>query len=340
MIRASLLCLVFAASNTFACVTDSNDHAGDEAHRLLMAGDYKQLDRLTDAYRRSKEKDESGFSKLGMFYKGFDRWYMSCKGIHMDRVMQPEVKKRLVAWRKAAPDSFAAQIAMAQYEIAAGWTARGVGWARDIPKANMDALAAHLATARRLLEALPKAGRNDPYWYALMLELARVQARPPEEVFALHAEGAALFPDSLAIHREAATYFKPHWHGSVESYEQFVKRAAQMAGKKAEYIYFMLQSGEQFHKGPADWPRAKRGMAEHVALYPVRYNRSLLANAACHAGDWLTLKEQMALMGGTGDRDAFKGPLLYEFCEARAKFEKVACFRRVDNDAPVCKEAK
>lgn len=225
----------------------------------------------------------------------------------------------LDGWQKAYPASYLPRLMHASVYFNEGHLILGNNDISGLTKAitpeaksNIDAL---VAKARTELEAIAEQAKNDPFWYALMLNVARSQNWPTREMEELALKGAAARPQS-EFFMQAVDVLQERQGKGMAAFVERIARTSQQAATSAEadltyariYIwafrrYFHTQI---FTNSEAKWADLRTGLTSLLNEYPHNWYRNVFAELACLARDPATAKEQLGRLRRP-NMDAWQG---------------------------------
>jgi tetratricopeptide (TPR) repeat protein len=182
-----------------------------EIRALLIDGKIDQLEKLlTGLQDQFERKDIDGY-QVSYAFSAFE-------------TSDPAIEGPLDKWNRARPNSFAAALARARYQVALAWLSRGTAITRETPKARFAAMYAHLRRARadvirahtlrpRLIAAVPT-----------MIEAA-YHLNSSGELRKRIGELGHRYPCSALLHWAVLPYLQPKWSGSlarIDAYTAYV----------------------------------------------------------------------------------------------------------------------
>ena len=270
--------------------------------RLMLAqGQYDELDRWAAKSEDLAQRISDGQSLHAVFLAAL-RMPLPCRAASMDpvRMMAAEgYRSRLREWLERSPGSRSAQVANALSPLSFAWAARGTGYASSVDAAAWPIFKENIAKARGALESLPAGTRDDPGWYAAMLEILKLQSASQGAFEAVLAEAAARYPDYEMIWFEAGSYYEPKWGGDPAKVRALAERAADATrARLGDTMYARVQwsssDAAMFRSGQADWARMKAGFERLMKDYPDNWNANNFGRFACRAEDADGLRKAFA----------------------------------------------
>jgi hypothetical protein len=248
------------------------------------------------------------------FYKGFD-----CLCHIKDRRMQmatlPIFKSQAEKWRKAYPQSTAANLAEAFYYIQNAYVFWGQAWSGPGPNDRPWHLE-QLNEARVILDGMEDKHRNDPEWWSARIQVAALEAIDRSEFEKLLNEGLRRHPGYFPIYFKASEYYR-----SNAQLDAFITKSVEMTRAAwGDMLYarmhWNLRRDDMFVSGRTDWQRMKRSFETLVAKYPDPWNLNNFAKFACIAGDAPTTADVMKRIEGKVAIEAWGGDMaLYAGCK-------------------------
>lgn len=292
----------------------------DNAEDLLHKREFKQLDQLVVEYRDKNSVALDGQPKLMGFYEGLSKSASTCgRAIESDEQWNSH-KQLLLDWSKKSTVTEAPRLALAMYEAALGWRARGRGYASTVTEADWAAFRQRMNNARAMLEEIKPKASKDPQWYAAMLGIGVAQGWTNEEFDALYQKAIKKFPHYFEYYFRKGQFYSAKWHGSQEKFKAFVEESvAATEPQFGQTMYARLNwsasNSSMFKDGQTDWPRMKKGFEKLMQDFPDSWNRNNFAKFSCMAGDKATLRQQMELIGKDVIAAAWTGALSYQACK-------------------------
>jgi hypothetical protein len=231
------------------------------------------------------------------------------------------VEQKLDAWAKQFPESSLVATAQSWAYVGHGWSWRGGGFARTVTPEGFKQLKVYTERAFDALMAREKVGRTDPYWYAQLLTLARLQGWPMDRYAALVDEATRAFPLSYDIYFAASVGLQPRWGGSSEAIAGLASFAVDRTRKQegqSMYARIYWNVGEAVDaelSGPdVDWKRIRAGFDDIVKRYPDSWNLNNYARMACEARDLNTAHRILLRMKDDVEQTAWPDRASYLRC--------------------------
>lgn len=299
--------------------------AAQEYYHLLLEEKYSTLEKSAKESRLNNLSISDGQPKLAAIYGGLSGCLSSgCQ----DRLSEQEWQERLrllLVWREKHPESVTAEIAHAGFFVEHAYAIRGKGYANTVKADLWPLFYKSMETARGLLEGASPAAKNDPGWYAAMLQVGVAQHWPVDKFHEVYARGKKQVPLYTPLYFAASSYFSPRWYGSTQELKKFIEDAVNATHPQiGETLYarlnWSLQTPTMLRDGQAEWPRMKAGFERIMADFPDSWNINNFAKFACWAKDYSTA---LGLAEKIGDRPiaaAWSGnPDNYRVCLEQAR---------------------
>lgn len=270
--------------------------ASTEYYQKLRERKYDEIEKAAAESRRKNLTISDGQPRLAAIYGGLAGCLSSgCR----NRLSEAEWQERLrllSEWRKNDPRSVTAEIAQAGFYLEHAYALRGQGAANTVKADAWPLFYESIETARGLLENASSDAKQDPGWYAAMLEVGVAQAWPQDKFNRIYVAGKKNVPQYIPLYFNASTYFAPRWHGSASDLRKFIEDVVDVTTPTlGETMYARLNwnlwTQSMFRDGQADWKRMKAGFQRVVADFPDPWNINNFGKFACLAQDGPTLLE-------------------------------------------------
>lgn len=264
--------------------------------------DMREVERLSQEFRASRARALSGAWKSrllhGVLREEIDQAISRGEG-------WASLREKSARWARESRDAPVAELFHADVIVRQAWSIRGHEYANKVSAANMQAFGQLIGQASVYLQSVKKTAAIDPEWYALMLDCFVLSGASTENVWAMLAEATTREPGYMPTYYAAMERFSPKWGGSEAELENFIQRAAPLAGDRQEETYarlyarvIQLHALSHFASSKADCHRVVRGMQAFLAGYPDSFNVNMAARVAGACGD----KEfALQLIGRIGD---------------------------------------
>lgn len=302
--------------------------ASENYFALLMIGRYDNIELLLQKARAGDEQISDGQPVLAAIYGGTAGCMTQGCTNRLSDERWVARRHKLEEWAERYPDSVGARVALASFPIEYAWFARGQGYSSTVDKDAWRLFGERIAAARKALEGLDHAAKDDPGWSYAMLNVGLAQRWPREQFGSLYERAATRHPYYVPIHFAGSAYYAPKWYGSVAELRGFIERAVERTAPRwGETLYarlnWSLWTGEMFQNGQADWQRMKAGFERIVKDHPDPWNVNNYARFACHAGDLKTAAALIQAIGGKPIAAAWYNDLRY-YDQCRASVERAA----------------
>lgn len=212
----------------------------------------------------------------------------------------------LKKWVAAYPESATARIALAMGYATRASSARGTDYASEVPDEAWAVFAANNNLAKATLLEAATLKDKDPYWYYLMLVLARDEGWSKAEARELFDQASAFEPGYYHYYRIYTTYLLPRWNGEEGEMEAFAEEILKrLKEPDASMRYFDVVStyatggyDDEPSLHGASWPKLKEGYANIERLDGVSARKlNRYAYLAYAAGDKPAAKEALSQLG-------------------------------------------
>ncbi|MBC5783605.1 hypothetical protein H8N03_11670 [Ramlibacter sp. USB13] len=298
----------------------------DEVQRLFAAGDYRKLEASYNDVLAKRARTYSGEYMADVMRKAVAEVPGAPAG---DHGIWERKERALQDWLRQYPRSTLAAVGLSRTYLSHGWAWRGGGYSRDVSDQGRQKMAEYTQRAYDTLMAQQDAGRSDPYWYAQMLMVSRMQGWPRERFVQLAGEATQAFPLNQDIYLAAANRLLPQWGGSMEAFEGFADYAVQRSrASEGESMFARIYVGmaEQMHldlSAPGSpWPRIRAGFEDLVKRYPDSSNLNQYAWWACQARDMETARKVLARIGDQVEPDVWPSRANYVRCMQAAGVQR------------------
>lgn len=267
---------------------------------LILAGEFEQLEKIQAESRQIDATISDGQPRLAAFYQGI----IGCSQGCINTLLVPRFNflyQRVQEWSRLYPQSIAPRVGRAGFFLGKAWLIRGGDLADSVDAKTMAAFVKAVQMANNDLHKLDSAYREDPGWYAAMLEIGLAQAWPRDEFMNLFDEATKKYPFYMPFYFTGAHYSAPRWYGSISMFHEFVEKAVNITRSKwGDMLYtrlnWALSTDTMFQDGQTDWPRMRDGFQRIINDYPDPWNFNHFVRFACLAEDWntvITLSEKI-----------------------------------------------
>lgn len=298
------LIVLFTNNVALACDTQLSQRptliVSAESKKMLMHRDFAGLDRMVREYRNKNSLTSDGQPKISSFYAGISGPEHNCNERLPDAEWE-EFRRLIRDWEKSSADKSAPNLALANFELAYGWHARGNGYSHTVTAEGWRLLKERTAKAQALIAKMGSKVRSDPQWYEIALEVAARQERGGKGYDALYREAIKKFPNHLDFYFAYGAYLQPKWGQSLEDFQDFVEETVRNSNEKmGRVLYTRLNwsntDEDMFTNGQTDWQRMKLGFKTMLEDFPDAWNQNNFAKFACYAKDKDTFIKQMEVI--------------------------------------------
>jgi tetratricopeptide (TPR) repeat protein len=274
----------------------------DRGKSLILAKNYREIERLAAAYQKNQNISPDGHSWLGVFIEGvqFKDELMAGQAKGSD---WKQMQARLQGWLKVVPNSVLARAALIESETLWAWDIRGGGLAHKVTEEQWAGVQEHLARAGKMVESLPKSGLQYPTVCMALLRWAHLSSVDESQIQVMWADIERRFPDSLDLALLWGLHLLPQWSGKPGDWEKFATSWADRSPGEAgdiRYAQFVLgmrgmyKKGEMWTKSQAQWPRLKKGLQALLKKHPQSIGlATILMQVAVEVGDSKTAQDTL-----------------------------------------------
>ena len=206
----------------------------------LAEKDYDKLEALAKSLRTEHESFdwEIGRGKLDIFY-----------AVLADEKYAPEAA--LKEWQAARPQSQTPLLALAVHNLITGWRIRGSSAAAAVPEDRYRSFEEYVQKTHELALNAKDLGGDDPEVFRQLLEAAKVQSWPREDLLELFEELMKIDPLYFPVHQTIAEIKLPRWGGDPGEMEQFAAELAdRVGGADGEVLYARIAQRIAIYMGP------------------------------------------------------------------------------------------
>lgn len=239
------------------------------------------------------------------------------------------IEGNLDRWAAQYPNSSLVAVVQSSAYINHAFAWRGGGFARTVSPEGASKAALYAQRAHDALMAREKVGRKDPYWYAQMIAVSRIQSWPQESSLALMQEATSAFPSNYAIYSAIALRMTPRWGGSQEALAKLASFAVDQTRKlegESMYARIYWNVGDWLDadlSGPdVDWQRIRAGFDDIVKRHPDNWNLNFYARFACDARDLPTARKVLLRIKGNVATAAWRERANYLRCVQAAGLKR------------------
>ena len=342
------LLLLLASAMAAACERDTPalaapvDPLSQQVHDLLFARRFAELDAMVVTLRAKDSLPSSTIFTVRKYYDGLALKFSRCtskprEGWELEYGLLEE-------WRKAAPKSAPARIALANYQRQLAWTIRGNEFASAVTDEQWKGFREGMAKTEALLDTIASERDRDVAWYSSMIKVALERGWERKRFEQLTSRAFKRYPRSVSLHFDAAPYYTASWHGSQEMFDAFVEDSVRNAEAKfGQKLYMQLhyayRDKNMYSSGRVDWARMKAGFRLYEQEAPDAKLHNQFAAAACTSKDMAVLKEQFEFIKDQIDLSVWGTKDWAQYCQ-HIPNGPVSCFRREDTKEKYCEPAK
>lgn len=262
----------------------------EQVEDLFQKGNFSQLEKMADSFRKSRSHFPDGVWKIQIFYTGFD-----LSGRYPDWVF-PKYISLAEEWQKSYPKSVTAQRVLAKVWFDYAWKARGSDYASDVKKDAWPLVEQRLEKAWRILnQPLAKGVDDCPERHNLQLRMAVALGSDRDTFESLFQEALREDPGYYHHYAVKADYLNPKWHGKEGEWQQFITNVAdrnpQYNGAtiytRTVWSVYIRKDWTDFNKrSGVSWDRMKAGFEQINRKFPNSpWILNNYAKFACRAGD-------------------------------------------------------
>ena len=271
----------------------------DAVKTAIERNDYDALNNMETEFRRTRARTTSGIWKLSIFH-----WRVKTElGPRGEDQCDDRSTGFFDRWLAKTPNEPAPYISRAAVLEAYAWCIRGGGYADSVSDEALEAFAAKVDEARRILDEHRATAAVDPHYYAVMSRILIDQGAEKTEFKQLLEEAAAVDPDYHYVYFDAYRYFQPQWYGSDAEVDAFARYSAARAkseglGMYARYYWYALDCDCGGIAQSIDWPKMKQAMRDVIARYPSDWNAANFARISCVMEDPQEARSWLARVKG------------------------------------------
>ncbi len=288
---------------------------------LWFANDFARLEVIVGPLRSAEARTPSGGWLLAEFYRTFHENYL----LESEVVDYPDGVqwKKLDTWAAAFPDSPTPHIlrAMALINLAKLSTRSHI--ISSLPEAGWQPHLAYAREARELLDQRSAIGRQDPYYYVLLIRLLAFSGAELQDLILAHAEATERWPLYDEVHIETMQHIAVmtmHNNRTLTTFANTVHAAT--FSIRGDEPYAGLIDGlaertfghEIFSIHDVSWPRMRRGLEQMAQTHPTEDNKQRLALYACLIGDRRTTTMAFQSTSGKAVRSVWRKPQTFQSC--------------------------
>jgi len=284
-------------------------HIIDDTFDNLTASDFASIEKQYQRYVAENARTPSGMPKIIFMHIAFQN-----SRLVTEKGIKPEIETKIKEWLSAYPESPIAHIAYTRLLYQTAWKQRGGAYAHDVLKNQFDAMQRTMVKARDHTYENAEFMRNDPQFYALLIEMAFLGFMSEEDRNQIVDEAFNRFPEDTMIYSAIAGYMQPKWGYSTEHLLYFADYATLQTPelKQSAYARFVWAASvtneftyEMVKNGSFEWKRLKTAFWDLLELYPESRNAIELLKLSCLVNDKDTAMKVHDLLADIKGLDIF-----------------------------------
>ena len=293
----------------------------NNAKSLFFAEQFKELDRLSEKYRKNEERTSSGLWKLTIFYYGLNK---ALEGEAKDKDLWDSLLEKSNKWINTSPTSPAAYITKGIILNNYAWSIRGGTFAHKVPKEAWKPFKEMLKLAKLHMLSSKKIASSDPHWYEITARIL-TGLNNDNHYFLKHVnEGLDKYPKYYELYFAAITHLAPRWHGDKNQIESFANDAVSRTktsegmGMYARIYWYASQTHydeKLFLDSNVVWEKMREGIKDVIKDYPDSWNIQNFAFFSCLAKDKETTHMLFEKMTKPMIKKAWKRKEYYDRCK-------------------------
>jgi len=241
--------------------------------RMLANQDYDSLEAEANEVRSTKARFPGGDWRLYSFYDAVKAPSGRVNASDNQWHIRIEALRRWVAQK---PESPTARIALASAYLLYAWKGRSEAADYLVTDLQWQTFHERSELARKTFEEAATLPTQCPYWYAMMVNLAKAQGWSRERTRKLVEESYARYPDFHHTYNQYAYYLQKKWFGNQGDEPAFADDiSARLGGREGEFVYFEIASyagcgkcsGKDHELDAFSWLRLKSGYAAMQHMY-------------------------------------------------------------------------
>lgn len=291
----------------------------DRLKTLLDGRKFAEIDRHFAEARKQKLLGSNGGWWLPSSYRAI-------KGSDRDEGRLRKQMALMTEWIDQYPESITPRVVLGKLWLRYAWMGRGGGYADTMTEQQRTNFAWRLVEARKVLMEARELEEKCPELYVTMLNLAKGEGWPRDEIDAMFREGQKLEPQYQYLYVEMAHLLLPKWYGEPGEWEEFARKIADEnpAGRGDELyarIALLMALKDEgdftletiFKKSDLSWALVKRGEEAIRLRFPdSKMNSNYFAFLACAAGDRKTAREAFQRIGDDYAISVWGNRIVYE----------------------------
>lgn len=276
------------------------------AQEALWNGDFKELERQNALFRQpGRSIAPDGQSQLNLYRDGIDSVFDN--DVDDTEAYLKELDALTLRWATEHPDSALAHILHAKALTEHGWSYRGGGYVKDVPREAWKDFHAYLERAANYLKAHADVALTDSSAHLVLLRIGRGLGWPSEQMVAIANDGLKRNPDDLDLTFQVMGTLLPKWGGNADVLDAYINQVtAQTRAQFGMGMYARLYASAAinqygytlFQDTHADWRKIRQGYDDLLARYPGSpMFRNRYAFIACIAKDKATAGRLLGELG-------------------------------------------
>lgn len=294
-----------------------------KASELLLKEDYKTLSALAKAYRDTEEKTSGGRWKLRFVYHGIYEAISTVLERDYNIKTWDKYEKELLNWTRQQPNEPAAHISYAFFLINKAWIYRGTSYAKNVSKENWILFHTEVNKAIKYLNEHKDVASQDPHWYAVILNLAKLDSWSRLKFYDMVNEAINRYPNYDGIYEFTLYYMDPKWNGyskkEIEDIAQKIISATKNKdGAYARFYWMAKDILEQKGSHPdfdINWKTMRDSMEKLSKKYPSQHNYNGFAYLSCKYNQKKTMQKYMDQIEGYPILDIWETQENFESCK-------------------------
>ena len=292
-----LLCSVVNAGEL-----ETRKELSNQVRALLSGNHFSELEAMAKQYREEETRTPSGVWTLTFFYIAFGQ---TVSGVEKGSAEWSNQLENLDLWIEKYPASPTPYIAKSIILKSQGWRIRGPGYAKTVKPEAWDKFYKKIDESLQVLTASKKISSNDPHWYVVMADIAKIQKWEQAKFQSLEEEALDKYQSYFQIYFSMMDYYTPKWHGDAEKIEEFAVKATERtqakegAGMYVRIYWAAFQSqfrGNLFSRSKVRWDFMSKGIDDVLERYPDQWNINNFALFSCLARDKSKTRKLIAMI--------------------------------------------
>lgn len=321
--------LFFSSILLYSTERDERNQIINQSSQLLQKGDYKTLSILAKTFRETEERTSGGRWKLSFMYSGITRAIDDLVKNKYDNNWDG-LEKVLLDWSQSQSQEPVSYITYALFLKSKAWMYRGTNFAKNVPEENWIFFRAEIDKAIKYLIEHKDVASQDPEWYSVMLDLAKLDSWNRLLFHAMVNEAINRYPHYFPIYMSTLYYMHPKWNGyskeEIENIAQMILKATKdKDGAYARYYWIARDILGNYGSVPdidINWKIMSESIKNLVEEYPTQYNINAFGYLSCQFNQKETLQVLLNKIENQPLFDAWKGQKNFETCKNFANDNK------------------